>query len=212
MAGPLGKHGFVGRIVRLANAVFSTTFERPAASAPGKSPRAAASRSRCRLPARLTVSSAGSAAMAAPDFDRSGNGSPNRLVGHQRAGGVVNHDDVGTIGARGERLRDGVLAASAAGDDLGGLPPDEQRRRAVPRRSSGGQCHHHVIDHVAVAERVDTTLENRSSAQRQELLGLRSAEARPRPPAAMMADTCKGVGSGSLILVVPRRCYWERPK
>jgi len=75
-----------------------------------------------------------------------------------------------------ERMRHGVLSSCAAGDDLELLAAREQRRRRIPSEL-WWQRYHQVIDHIAIAESVDRTFENRSSPQRQELLGLCSAEA-----------------------------------
>jgi hypothetical protein len=89
----------------------------------------------------------------------------------------VDHDDVRAIDDTREGVRDRVLAARAARDDLDWLGAAKQRRW----RSFGKlrrQGYDDVVYHAAIAKRIDTALENRSSPQRQQLFGLSGPEAK----------------------------------
>ena len=72
---------------------------------------------------RLTVSVAGSAAIAAPNSDRGIDRAPDQLRRHQRTRRIVNHHDVRIARHRGERVGDGILSPLAAFDDLHRLGP-----------------------------------------------------------------------------------------
>ena len=88
----------------------------------------------------------------------------------------MNHHDVRPIGHARECIRDRILTTGSPSDNFDRLPTSEQKCR---RRLDhfGRDRHHEIVDHIAVQEDVDTSFENRSSTEREELLWLRGAEA-----------------------------------
>ena len=69
------------------------------------------------------------------------------------------------------------LATSSAGDNLDWLATRKKRGRRILRYLRRNRDDE-VVDHTALLEGIDAALENRSSTEREELLGLRGAEAR----------------------------------
>lgn len=111
----------------------------------------------------------------------------------------MNHHDVRAIDDARKGVRNRILSTRPPRHDLDRLSAGEQRRR-WRLGHFGWHRHDEVVDQLAIPERVDAPLENRSSTERQELLRLRGAEARATASGRDEGRNMQGAGTQSLIL------------
>jgi hypothetical protein len=108
----------------------------------------------------------------------------------------VNHDDLGARRHAREGIGDRVATTVAAGNDGDGLGTTEQIRRRR-RHQLAGERHDQIVHEIAIAIRIDTALENGLTAEQEELLGRRAAEAVPSAASRDDGRYMHVIGSGS---------------